>query len=337
MKTRPSKLKIAVLLAGNLRTFEETAPFLKKYLLDLYDSDVFIHTFNTLEHKTPAHHGQTGEHIVTPMVDDKIKAKVIELYKPKKFVIATNEEKISIKGDWRLYSNPYRLNSAPSVPLNGLYRMLYDRQQVNILRQEYEKSYHVNYDFVVFIRPDIMLLEPMELESYQEFFDFNKKTIIWFPAFINFYSTSKAKFLTSNFGDTVFFGKPAAMDILLNMFDEFDRYFIKATKLPFPNAFLSAPESFEALYAHEKNIFLMNGKINYVLKRKDSAYNIICVHEDRPDIDGDSYQYIKKRRATILAKRMIFKIMPPALIDMIVLMKVKIRRLRLIKKTRHEK
>ncbi len=55
------KYKIAVLLAGNLRTFEETAPFLKKYLLDLYDSDVFIYTPNQIEHNEQAWHNITGK------------------------------------------------------------------------------------------------------------------------------------------------------------------------------------------------------------------------------------------------------------------------------------
>ena len=43
-----------------------------------------------------------------------------------------------------------------------------------------QKKNKIDYDYVVFIRPDVLLLEPMILETYEAFFNFNNKTIIFY-------------------------------------------------------------------------------------------------------------------------------------------------------------
>ena len=46
------KLKIAICFFGHLRSFKRCAPALKRCFLDKYDCDLFIHTWDMLNHNT---------------------------------------------------------------------------------------------------------------------------------------------------------------------------------------------------------------------------------------------------------------------------------------------
>ena len=133
------KLKIAVLLAGNLRTFEQTAPSLKKYLLDRYDSDVFIYTPNQLEHTAVAWHGHTGNGDQSPQdIGDEITAKATRLYNPTQLVISDDYKKIDTDGVWDFR---YTLKTGKEhYPLTGCYRMFFNWQEVNKLWQAHAKK-----------------------------------------------------------------------------------------------------------------------------------------------------------------------------------------------------
>ena len=78
-------MKIAVQIFGHLRTFKECFPFLKKNLLDKYDCDVFMHTWDTIDHSTKTWHNN-----FMPNTNDNvelIKEDLISLYKIKKLKI----------------------------------------------------------------------------------------------------------------------------------------------------------------------------------------------------------------------------------------------------------
>ena len=69
-------MKIAVQVSGNLRTFEVCGPLVKRYLLDRYDCDVFVHTWDQLEHGQQSYHGGFTTNYGSLEVDDDIKKKV---------------------------------------------------------------------------------------------------------------------------------------------------------------------------------------------------------------------------------------------------------------------
>ena len=50
------KLKIAVCFFGHLRTFEKCAPKLRENMLNKYNCDIFMHTWDKLNHNTLTWH-----------------------------------------------------------------------------------------------------------------------------------------------------------------------------------------------------------------------------------------------------------------------------------------
>ncbi len=274
------RLKIAVLLAGNLRTFEETAPFLKKYLLDLYDSDVFIYTPNQIEHNEQAWHNITGKkHNSDDTTRQELTEKANHLYSPTKLVISDDYKKINTTGVWRY---PKKIESGiQETALTGPYRMFFNWKEVNKLWQAHAKQAKVNYDFVVFIRPDVMLLEPLTLEPYQEFFDFNKKTIIFFCGDRFIEQNQLTIGLLHSSSDRIILAKPDAMNIFLNIFNHFDRYFKLAPQLPFPTWIRCCFENMQHVYAIEQGLYPIFGKINYALKRMNKKDDQVFIFPDR--------------------------------------------------------
>ncbi len=274
------KLNIAVLLAGNLRTFEQTAPLLKKYLLNKYQSDVFIYTPNQLEHSNAAWHGMTGNgNKVSSQLSQDIIRKVNKLYKPKKFVISDQFKNVKTNGLWKY---PRKLDSGvQSTPLTGAYQMFFNWKEVNKLWMGYARKNKKKYDFVVFIRPDVLLLEPLRLESYNQFFAFNNKSIVFFYGDGGIIQNKNMFAWLHSSSDRIIFAKPQVMAIFLNIFDHFDRYFKKAPRLPFPEWLACCFENQQSLYAIEQGLYPIFGKINHILKRADKTKDQIFIFFDR--------------------------------------------------------
>lgn len=148
-KIRPARNtntpKIAVCFYGNLRTFQQCLPFVRKNLIDLYDCDVFMHTWDKYDHNSKTWHNHKIQ-----------SAKSVDKNKLKRLLHITDEHLIvepqPIDDGTRVY---HFENNAFS--LFGLECLWHAMQSVNKLRQKYAKAHNINYDAVVFIRPDIML------------------------------------------------------------------------------------------------------------------------------------------------------------------------------------
>ena len=72
-------MKIAVQLFGHLRTFRECHSYLAKHLLDLYECDVFVHTWSFEDHVDPTWHKESNV-LAANITDEK---ELLRLYKPK--------------------------------------------------------------------------------------------------------------------------------------------------------------------------------------------------------------------------------------------------------------
>ena len=310
-------------IAGNLRTFESCAPYLKKYLLDRYDCDVFLHTFDSLDHSSPAHHAGVGGDAKRQISREEMAKKIIDCYHPKKFFIATNEADIKTEGDWyfKAFKNRKLFPHRPlQVPLNGVYRMFYDRLQVNKLRQEYEKQQNIKYDYVVFIRPDVLLLEPFKLEQWQDFFDFNNQTIVFLSLFTKLGSDAQSmnsivRWDFSGGHDMVYFGRPTSMNIVADIFNHFDRYFKVAPRLPLPDWVATTFEMFLLLYCQERGLLPIYGKTNYAVKRLDSKHDSFTVHPDRP-LSTDAKKLLPPLSFYEFVRRVVILILPPVAIKL---------------------
>ena len=149
-------MKIAVQLFGHLRTYEECYPLLKQHLLDKYDCDVFMHTWDTIDHSTKTWHNRFMENAGsdTRSIEDKLK----KIYSLKNLKIEhQNIEDLGV------------INAIDKdISIYGMRCMFHSMQAVNSLREEYQQQTGAKYDFVITLRPDLQLLEKFDLDYYLE-------------------------------------------------------------------------------------------------------------------------------------------------------------------------
>lgn len=145
--------RIAVQFFGHLRTFNKCLPYLRKHLLNNYDCDIFMHTWDKYNHNTQTWH--TNFKNVNKNVD---KDEIIKQLKIKPEQIKTETQGI--------YSTDKYIARGREWGLQGLISMYRSMKAVNDLRENYQKKHNIKYDFVVCIRPDILLKEDLNLEEF---------------------------------------------------------------------------------------------------------------------------------------------------------------------------
>lgn len=226
----PQKLKIAVQLYGHLRTFEKCARSLQKNLLELYDADVFIHTWSETEAATQTWH---NEKCRIKSVDSTIKEKIEKLYHPVRMEIETQNLPAEDSSVPCLHNN-----GAHPISAAGLNFMLYTQKQVNTLRRDYQQEHNIQYDYVIMIRPDIRLETPFRLDRWSE----EIAASVDFPArfcAINGFAQSKTLAFTSDIAsDILFFAKPNDMDLIISKLDTLN--FDAETKMWNPESLINA-------------------------------------------------------------------------------------------------
>ena len=196
-------MKIAVLLFGHLRTFEYCAPFLRANLLDKYNCDVFMHTWDTFDSETLAWYNRTDK---TTKISDDILQKIKELFNPKKIEIGHQV----IKKETIIKS----LIDDKKNSLNGMLFMFQSMNCANSLRKQYEKETGIKYDIVIVTRPDVALfnflnIEKILKESKIMNLDLNKTRF-----FAGLYGAADTNvgLIISRISDILFFGKPKVID-----------------------------------------------------------------------------------------------------------------------------
>jgi hypothetical protein len=198
------KLKIAVQVFGHMRTFEKCAPSLKKYFLRYYDCDIFIQTWSTLDHKTKTWHKRKtyGHSIERSQFENKIQS----LY---------NTTKTKIEDQVPEDLGIYEASSTRTLSIYGIQSMFYSMEQVNKLREVYECQSKTKYDYVLMIRPDILLKKRLRIEQFTKLFSEEETTSAVFSAgFNNKPIINELRFFGAI--DVMFFAKPQTMTKLLN-------------------------------------------------------------------------------------------------------------------------
>jgi hypothetical protein len=147
-----SGIKVAVCLSGHLRTFNDAYPALKKYLLDLYDCDVFIHTWDMLGVQI-----RGADAPVSRKKADVEINRVCNLLHPKKITVEQSRQ--------FQISNLIRHKNYEGRDVSGMQSMFYKIEQCNTLKTSYEKENNFKYDCVVRIRPDIVLESPIIIKK----------------------------------------------------------------------------------------------------------------------------------------------------------------------------
>lgn len=145
--------RIAIQFFGHLRTFDRCYPLLKKHLLNKYDCDLFMHTWDVYNHNTATWH--TNFKNVNKQVNkEKILTK-----------LGIKPEQIHIEHQG-IYSTGKYIARGREWSLQGLMSMYHSMKAANELREKYQKKHNIKYDFVVCIRPDILLEEDLNLDRF---------------------------------------------------------------------------------------------------------------------------------------------------------------------------
>lgn len=198
-------MKIAVLLFGHLRDFEKCAGSLKENLLERYDCDLFMHTWDETEPSTVSWHKDRTE---KRKVDDQLISVIKHLY-PLKGLLIEHQEKYK---EEKLIVSEYRKDK--TVSNAGMHYMFDTMFKANELRLSYEKDNNISYDMIVVTRPDVKLKRPLIIEEV-----LNQAVILGldlykcrFYASLPISSSYGASLYINEPNDLLFFAKPAVID-----------------------------------------------------------------------------------------------------------------------------
>lgn len=222
-------IKIAVQFFGHLRTYEQCAASIQQNLLNLFDCDVFMHTWSETESQTQT---WRNEKCCVKPVDKKTKEKIKNLFHPKKILIETQNPDTSGKTLSCLHNQGQSL-----ISVQGIKYMQLSQKKVNALRQKYQKENNIKYDYVVMLRPDIRLLSPFRLQDWNHEIISSVTCPTRFCA-INGFSQSKSFAFGSDLAsDILFFAKPETMDQIINLSDNIN--FDTDAKIWNPESFIT--------------------------------------------------------------------------------------------------
>jgi len=187
--------KIAVCLSGHMRTFLETSDILKRDFLDnvAESYDFFIYTTRRKDWRVGK--GETLR--PGPLLTDDELEFLYQTYDPKRIVI-DEKDFDSVEGH--------------SLDNNKRKTMLTRIKRADMLRREYSSDTGVEYDQVIRMRPDQLILTPFEdLSKIQP----DKLAILPYGRVHNGYS------------DTFAMGPPSLIDVYCNICDHSDEYLEK--------------------------------------------------------------------------------------------------------------
>ncbi|WP_439243132.1 hypothetical protein [Lonepinella sp. BR2474] len=288
-------MKIAVQLFGHMRTFEKCFERLNEMLLSKYDCDIFIHTWDRLNHDF-----SDAEYKIEKSENNILYNKIVSLYHPKSIQIES-QNVFSIKGYYN-EKNSYtddNPNPVGKLKLSSIKYMLYSMVSVNKLRKHFADKNHIHYDYILQIRPDIYLEQQVDIGQYENEFSYSDNSIINFAEYpvITIHQQRIEFCFTAN--DIVLLAKPKAMDKLFSSLSVFEKCYI------------DYPNIFKGYNCHPENSFkevaILQG-INfryYVL-----PYKLIREIEEKSKINVDPkefadgyYRAFNSRDFPVLQKR----------------------------------
>lgn len=219
-------MRIAVQMFGHLRTYKKCYKYLRRNLLDKYDCDIFMHTWSSLDHNTLTHHNNR-------MIDNTsvytLKSDLIKKITKISENLLIEDQIIKDIGNIRTIHNL-------EVSIFGIKSMFYSMGKANELREKYAKKNDIVYDFVLFIRPDILLKKEFNIDFFIQSLSSKEINNGFFTTgypFLGILNQINYIGLT----DVLFFAKPSIMsDIFYNQHE--------ITKGIFDGMKINGPETF---------------------------------------------------------------------------------------------
>ena len=213
-------MKVAIQIFGHLRSYKKCYKALHKHLISKYDCDVFMHTWSLTNHSTKTWHKNICKAKPVYGKEDYLK----KIYNLKSLKI--EEQKQEDLGKF--------ISFKKEISILGIKALFHTMKSVNDLRLNYEKQNKVKYDFVIMVRPDILLKTDFQIDDFIKEVDkelINKSVFtIGFPIFntLNYFQTIGAT-------DVLFFTKPEILNNIYKNEDKFLSIVFASPILPFLN------------------------------------------------------------------------------------------------------
>lgn len=217
-------MKIALLICGTTRNYKENYVTWKNHLLNLYNVDIFFHTYNINGYHLQNNHILTNNDIDILLKTLKPKKYLIEDYNVK-----TNDFKNNIK------SQCIRRGSAKPEAIKS---QLYSIYMSNLLKIIYEKENDFKYDIVIKIRFDTIFHEDFNINDINTITKHknvilcgnpNIKTMLYKNACSNCIENFNKNIFAkcskhTDISDIVIISSSTNMDYYANVYFEYDRY-----------------------------------------------------------------------------------------------------------------
>ena len=216
-------MNIAIQLFGHLRTFEQTSSSFLQNVVEVnkahgHDVDIFIHTWDELDHSTVNYRNPNGECLTDRRLLNSDLELARSMYQPKKIKI----EPQLVCGEAIIREKIGKFDRS----IKGCLNMAYSLYQGSRMRQEYERSKGVEYDWVIVTRPDILFHKEFSVsqifDAYEQFnFEIPKGSIFHgFNPFGRENMIEEPQFMTGT--DLIFLARPEDIDLANSLYEDFD-------------------------------------------------------------------------------------------------------------------
>lgn len=214
-------IRIALLITGTTRNYKENYITWKKYLLDIFNVDIFFHTYDVTGYKTTNISTFNG-------------AEVIETLNPKKYIIDPFTDKIN---EFNKEITSQCLRSGSPKP-EFIRAQLYSIYKSNELKKEYEKENNFEYDIVIKIRFDTIFHSYFNIKDIIKIYS-HQNTILCGNSNIkvmkyknsckhcikNFDTLLNVKCKThTDISDIVFISRSRIMDYYADIYNKYNNY-----------------------------------------------------------------------------------------------------------------
>ena len=242
-------MKLAILLFGHMRTFEYSSRFFMKNLAEKYDSDIFIHTWDTIDSYTKSWNDNFH---ALGKIDYHRKKIIKDIYHPKKLEIGHQNN----KNDVIVESS----DGKKRLSLNGMNYMFRSLKSANNLMHDYSTRNSISYDYVLATRPDVAIYNYLDIQETITEAESLNIDIDNARFFAGLYGDSETnvRLLCNRVTDILFFARPSVIDRYIeanSIFtkDEIDKSFKNVVSIYTRNEIKAGIQPIEICFACEKD------------------------------------------------------------------------------------